>query len=180
MSAGVGERAREAGAAGGAGPGGANVAWDLPEPFTMAREVRADDVDAFGHVNNAVYLTWLEAAAWAHSEALGVSQADCVALDRGMVAARTDIIYAASARAGDALMVGTWTVTPNPRLYSDRRYQIVRPADGVTVTRARTRFVSAVLSTGKPSRPPPQFAVYDARPDVVAALENAPWKGWSE
>ena len=37
-----------------------------------ARRVRAADIDAYGHVNNAVYLTWLDRVAWSHSAALGV------------------------------------------------------------------------------------------------------------
>ena len=36
-------------------------------------DVQAADIDAYGHVNNAVYLTWLDRAAWSHSAALGVS-----------------------------------------------------------------------------------------------------------
>ncbi len=156
----------------------AEDAWDLPAPFRVSVRAEPQDVDAFNHVNNAVYLRWLEEAAWAHSESLGLSQERCVALDRGMVAARTEVIYVRPAQAGDALVVGTWIISNDGRLSSDRRYHVVRPSDGATIARARTRFVCVALSTGAPARPPAEFSVYVPIPDVQTALSDAPWKEW--
>jgi acyl-CoA thioester hydrolase len=39
----------------------------LPQPFSAMHEVAADEIDEYDHVNNAVYLTWLDRIAWAHS-----------------------------------------------------------------------------------------------------------------
>ena len=33
-----------------------------PDPFVLAVNVRAADIDDFGHVNNVVYLGWIEIA----------------------------------------------------------------------------------------------------------------------
>lgn len=53
-------------------------AWDLPAAFIHSVSTLASDIDAYGHVNNSVYLRWLDQAAWAHSAALGVSAEHCV------------------------------------------------------------------------------------------------------
>jgi acyl-CoA thioester hydrolase len=43
--------------------------WDLPLPFVVSGAVSAPDIDAYDHVNNAVYINWLDRAAWLHSAA---------------------------------------------------------------------------------------------------------------
>lgn len=152
-----------------------DIVWDLPKPFIHPLTAQDGDIDGFGHVNNAVYLRWLVEAAWAHSEALGLSEARCVELDRGMVVRRHEIEYLRSARAGEDLRVGTWIVSNDARLTSDRRYQLVRPADGATLVRGHTRFVCIALSSGAPARMPPEFAAYAVDPDIAVANENNPW-----
>ena len=39
----------------------------------------------------------------------------------------------------------------------DRFFQLIRPADGATLLRARTTFVCIELSTGRPRRMPAEF-----------------------
>ena len=68
-------------------------AWDFPAPHVFRLRVPADAIDEYRHVNNAVYLQWLDLAAWSHSEALGVSPRLCVELNRGMVVLRAEIDY---------------------------------------------------------------------------------------
>src|ERR1700682_4434149 len=62
------------------------VQFDHPAPHVVELAVQPEDIDAYEHVNNAVYLTWLDRAAWSHSAALGVPRERCVALRRGMAA----------------------------------------------------------------------------------------------
>jgi len=45
--------------------------------------VVASDIDAYDHVNNAVYLSWFDQVAWSHSTTLGVSLEECVRIRRG-------------------------------------------------------------------------------------------------
>ncbi len=152
-------------------------AWALPEPFIHTVCAAAADMDGFGHVNNAVYVRWLGEAAWAHSVALGLSEQDCQALDRGMVVRHTEIAYRAAARAGDEVHIGTWILSNDGRLRSDRAFQLRRASDGVEVARARMRFVCVTLSTGAPARMPDVFArAYAPAAAVTAALDGAPWR----
>ena len=38
--------------------------FDLPSPRLIDLEVGAADIDAYNHVNNAVYVTWCDRIAW--------------------------------------------------------------------------------------------------------------------
>ncbi|PWU29965.1 acyl-CoA thioester hydrolase [Pseudomonas delhiensis] len=133
------------------------MAWDLPEPFVIDISVGAEDIDGLGHANNAVYVSWLERCAWRHSQRLGLDLAEYRRLDRAMAVVRHEIDYLAAAYEGEELQMGTWIVESDQKLRMDRRFQLVRPADGVTLLRARTTFVCIELSSGRPKRMPAEF-----------------------
>jgi acyl-CoA thioester hydrolase len=134
------------------------VALEFASAHVVELEVRAADIDAYGHVNNAVYLTWLDRAAWSHSAALGVPLERCLSLRRGMAALRTEIDFVRAALAGDQLQVATWIADSNGRLRVVRRFQVLRVADGATLARARTEYVCINLDSGKAARMPELFA----------------------
>ena len=48
----------------------------LPSPYLGTHRVVAEEIDEYDHVNNAVYLTWLDRIAWAHSAVLGLPLSD--------------------------------------------------------------------------------------------------------
>ncbi|MBU0809910.1 MULTISPECIES: acyl-CoA thioesterase [Pseudomonas] len=131
--------------------------WDLSNPFVIDIEVAADDIDGLGHANNAVYVSWLERSAWRHSQFLGLDLAEYRRLDRAMAVLRHEIDYLASAYEGQQLQMATWIVESDQRLKMDRCFQLIRPADGVTLLRAKTTFVCIELSSGKPKRMPAEF-----------------------
>lgn len=131
--------------------------WDLPTPFTIELSVGADDIDGLGHANNAVYVSWLERAAWRHSQQLGLDLVTYRELDRAMAVLRHEIDYLAAAYEDDQLVLATWIVEWDQRLKMQRRFQLIRPADGATLLRAQTTFVCIELSSGKPKRMPQAF-----------------------
>jgi acyl-CoA thioester hydrolase len=133
-------------------------AWDLPSPHVHRLRVGADAIDEFRHVNNAVYLQWLDLAAWAHSAALGVSARLCLELDRGMVVHHAELDFLRAALETDEVGIATWIVASDRRLRCTRRFQVRRLADGETLLRARLEYVCMNLSTGRASRMPPEFA----------------------
>jgi acyl-CoA thioester hydrolase len=134
------------------------VQLDHPQPHLVGLAVEPADIDAYGHVNNAVYLTWLDRAAWSHSAALGVPLERCIAMRRGMAALRTQIDYLRAAVRGDAVQVATWIARSDGRLRCERRFQVVRPADGRTLARAMTEYVCINLDSGRAARMPEPFA----------------------
>jgi len=131
--------------------------WDQPNVFTCEIIVEPEHIDELGHANNAVYVTWLEQCAWRHSQSLGLGLEDYQRLNRAMAVVRHEIDYLAAAHAGDRLQLGTWIVESDHRLKMKRRFQLIRPADQVTLLRAQTTFVCIEMSSGKPKRMPPEF-----------------------
>ncbi|MBC7983460.1 MAG: acyl-CoA thioesterase, partial [Candidatus Obscuribacterales bacterium] len=129
--------------------------YDLPDPHLLNITVDANDIDAYSHVNNAVYVTWCDRVAWNHSAGLGLPIERCLELDRGMAVLRTVITYLRPALRGDELIVATWLLPSTSRLCVRRRFQILR--DGITLARAEIEYACIELSSGRPTRWPPEF-----------------------
>lgn len=155
--------------------------------FAAHFKVRHYEMDALGHVNNAVYLHYLEQAAYEHSAAAGFSDARTRALGGMWIVRRHEIEYLRPASAGDVLRVVTWAVEfKGARAVRD--YAIFRheehsddarhlPADAFLppdqalpddpLVRARTLWVWADLITARPKRIP--AALY---PAFIGATET--------
>ena len=145
----------------------------LPLPFTSTRQVVPEEIDEYAHVNNAVYLQWLDYIAWTHSAVLGMPLASCLALRRGMAVRHTRIDYLEAALLGDALLLATWLVACDGRLRCTRRFEILRLSDGKRVADAEIEYFCLNLDTGKPCRFPPEFVeCYTVIPEVAAAYEK--------
>jgi acyl-CoA thioester hydrolase len=149
--------------------------WDLPVPYTATIAVAATDIDAYGHVNNAVYMTWFDRAAWDHSAALGLPIERCLHLDRGMAVLRSVIAYLRPALLGDTAHVSTWILPASGKVRINRRFQVRRAADGVTLARAQIEYACIELSSGRPMRWPPVFRErYMPQNEVVQAARTVP------
>jgi acyl-CoA thioester hydrolase len=131
--------------------------WDHPDPFYIPVTVTEGDIDSYGHVNNVVYIRWLSECAWAHSAAVGLPEEICVALRRGMAVRSLHIDLLAPAYRGDGLLVANWVTANDGRLRATRTYQIVNPANDVTLLRGHIDYVCINLDTGRPVRMPPEF-----------------------
>jgi acyl-ACP thioesterase len=92
-----------------------------PDASRLEIRVRPQDLDPLGHVNNAVYLDWIEEAIAAVGD-----PAATTALPR-----RITIEYAASAEPGDGLEATAWPADGGWWL------RLTRPADGAELVRAR-------------------------------------------
>ncbi len=114
--------------------------------FAAYFKVRHHEMDALGHVNNAVYLHYLEQAAIAHSDALGFTIARLAALGGVFIARRHEIDYLRPATAGDTLQVITWAAEMRGRWPS-----------ATTPSTATTRSPAASPATASSRRtsPPP-------------------------
>ena len=125
--------------------------------FTHQLEVRFRDCDAMGHVNNAVYLTYLEQARFSHWRATGLAsetlnsapaEGGAPAGVPGVILARVEIDYRRPARHGDVLRihVGLAAVGRSSFTYE---YEIVDATDAV-VANAKTVIVRFDYATGRP------------------------------
>jgi acyl-CoA thioester hydrolase len=121
--------------------------------FTHHLEVRFRDCDALGHVNNAVYLTYLEESRFAFWRASGLEDtaergAPSAARPPGVIVARVEIDYRRAARHGDKLRIhlGVAAIGRTSFTYD---YEIVDAADAL-IAHARSVIVRYDYAAGRP------------------------------
>jgi acyl-CoA thioester hydrolase len=121
-------------------------------PFEWKLRVRAADLDELKHVNNVVYVRWMQDIATAHWQGIAPQGArDAVA----WVARRHEIDYHSAAVLDDELIVRTW-VGPAKGLVFERLTEIRRAADGQLIVRALTHWVPVDPRSGRPRRVSPE------------------------
>src|SRR5258708_35466334 len=103
-------------------------------PFEMTVSVLTDDIDEQNHVNNTVYLRWVQEVATAHWRAITNPEAQ---ENIGWVVLRHEIDYKAPACLGDQIVLRTW-VGKATRLTFERFTEILRSADRQLLSNART------------------------------------------
>ncbi len=127
------------------------------EIFEYPHTVTADEIDELGHANNVAFVAWMQAAAVAHSAALGWTPERYLELGVGWVARRHEIEYLRPAFAGDELIVETH-VADMKKVTSRRVYRILRRSDGELLARAETDWAFVNYATGRPTRIPAEIA----------------------
>jgi acyl-CoA thioester hydrolase len=122
-------------------------------PFTLRVRVAPEDVDELNHVNNLVYLRWVQDAAVAHSDAVGLGLNAYLERKAAFVIRRHEIDYLRPALAGDEVDVQTQVAAVGPAT-AERRTEIRRASDGAVLARAMTLWAYMDLSNGRPVRIP--------------------------
>lgn len=130
-------------------------------------EVTARDVDRNGHVNNVVYIQWMQDAAVAHARDSGCTQAS-LAIGATWVVRTHHIEYLSPAFAGDKITLLTWP-SNFQRVRSLRKYKFVRAKDEAVIARAETDWVFVNAKTGRPQSIPVE--VKNTLPVVSKELE---------
>jgi len=123
-----------------------------PEVFEQAVRVEPADIDTLGHVNNVVYLRWVQAVAAAHWRALAPAEEQAALV---WVVTRHEIDYKHPAGPGDEVVARTW-VGEAEGLRFERHTEVVRRADGKLLARARTVWCPIDARTGRPRRVSPE------------------------
>jgi acyl-CoA thioester hydrolase len=118
------------------------------EPFELTLHVVEADLDERAHVNNVVYVKWVQDAAAAHWRRLAPEGAHT---EIAWVALRHEIDYLSPALMGDEISVRTW-VGVAEGLSFERFTEIRRPTDGRLLAKARTLWCPVDARTGKPRR----------------------------
>jgi acyl-CoA thioester hydrolase len=163
--------------------------------FAAYFRVRHYEADAVGHVNNAVYLHYLEQAAIEHSAAVGYPLGRYREMGALFIVRRHEIEYLRPASPGDVLEVVTWAAEiRGPRAV--RAYEVYRhsqatsdvgtvavPADGLLpasyvaagepLVRARTQWVYVELESGRPLRVPAELIGVFMEPGTTRPVGGA-------
>jgi acyl-CoA thioester hydrolase len=116
--------------------------------FEMIIPVLPGDIDEQNHVNNTVYLRWIQDVATAHWRAVASPKAQETI---GWVVLRHEIDYKGPATLGDEMVLRTW-VGKATRLTFERFTEIRRNRDGRLLSEARTLWCPIDAQSGRPVR----------------------------
>ena len=108
--------------------GGSGIDWEARPQFEIAMQARFHEADLLGHVNNAVYLHYIEQAAIEHATFLGLTVEASRGFGGVFVARRHEIEFLRAAFPGDVVRVQTWLLEPHGARVT-RCYQIYRAED---------------------------------------------------
>ena len=120
--------------------------------FEQTLTAASDDIDELGHVNNAVWVQWIQQVAVAHWD----SVAEPAHKDAYYwVVVRHEIDYLRAAVEGDEITARTWVGEAPQGARFDRLMEFTG-ADGKVCVRARTDWAIIDKALGRPIRVPPE------------------------
>lgn len=122
--------------------------------YAQTFTARADDIDVMGHVNNAVWVRWMEDLATAHwtADAPPEHQARYA-----WVVTRHEIDYRGNIREGESVTGETFIPEGPSGARFDRRVDF-RNAAGKVIVSARTTWAMIDIATGRLMRVPAEVA----------------------
>lgn len=121
------------------------IDFRLPHELTIT--AHASDIDALGHVNNIVYLRWVQDAAIAHWNKLAT---DAMKSEIVWMVLRHEIDYKSAAKEGDTIILRTW-IGLAEGLRFDRHTEILS-GDRKLLAQAKTIWCPIDPNTGRPKR----------------------------
>jgi len=116
--------------------------------FELPILVQSADIDGLGHVNNVVYLRWMQEAATAHWESAAPPELRAAV---SWVVTRHEIDYKAPAFLGDRLVARTWVGEARGATW-ERFIEIRRTTDDKLLARGRSVYAALDRAGGRPRR----------------------------
>lgn len=126
---------------------------DRLRSYNLQLTVRSAELDELGHVNNVVYLGWIEQVARAHAEAVGAGFDDMSAMGVVAVVRKHSLHYHRSALLGDEVEIQT-AIVEGGGLKAVRQNRIINAINGELLVDGQTEWVWINPQTGRPKRPP--------------------------
>jgi len=108
-------------------------------------------IDENGHVNNVVYVQWMQDIAIEHYASIGGVEAQ--GMDSTWVVRQHSIEYLLPAFTGEEIEVRTWGENIR-KVRSLRKYEFVRKSDGKVLVKGETDWVFVDTKTGSPKAIP--------------------------
>ena len=126
----------------------------MGKPFDLIFTAQPGDVDMMGHVNNAVWVRWMEEIATAHWMSLAPPESIA---RHGWVVTRHEIDYKGNVGPGESVTARTFVETPPRGARFDRRVDFFGP-DGKLKVSACTSWAMIDLETKRVMRIPADLA----------------------
>src|SRR5262245_5326080 len=124
--------------------------------FAYSITVPQSTIDDYGHVNNVIYLQWMQDAAIRHRESVPEYK---FPENTGWYAREHRIEYLAPAYLGDEIEVRTW-VSEYKRVRAIRKYEFFRKVDGKVITKGETQWIFVELTSGRPMTIPVEMQAF--------------------
>jgi len=124
--------------------------------------VRSYECDSYSHVNNSVYLNYLEYARMEYLHAIGFDYKGLVEAGYYLYVTHVDIYYKASAFLDDKLLIEVFPT--KLKKISGELKQIIKKEDG-TICADATVTWACVTKEGRPSKIPEEFLVSGLIPE---------------
>lgn len=121
----------------------------MPAIHTEQFKVRHYECDPYGHLNNAVYLRYMQQAGIGAAAAVGFTDEVHFSLNRSWIPRITAIEYFRPIRYGEQIEVKTW-VDGVRRVQSRRRYEFYQEGVDVPAAAGYTDWVFVDMKTGNP------------------------------
>ena len=131
-----------------------NAKRQAMERYTRQITAQPGDIDELGHVNNAVWVRWVQDMATAHWDAVASPEHRARYV---WVVTRHEIDYRGNIRAGDVVTAETW-VADRPRGARFDRLVRFTGSDGKVKVEARTTWAIVDRDTGRILRVPAEVA----------------------
>jgi acyl-CoA thioester hydrolase len=122
--------------------------------FTMTITAGPEDIDVLGHVNNAVWVQWIQDVAVAHWEAIAPAEQREAYV---WVVTRHEIDYRGNVAAGETVTAETWVGEPPRGARFDRHVRFTGP-DGKVRVEAKTTWALIDVASGRLVRVPAEMA----------------------
>lgn len=118
------------------------------EKFEQPITILPQDIDLYDHVNNVVYLRWVQEVSTSHWLAAATeAQKESI----GWVVVRHEIDYISAVRLGDEIIGRTWVGIAQKNLF-ERHVEIVRVRDNKVIARARSMWCPIDMKSRRPTR----------------------------
>ena len=116
--------------------------------FRLTITPTSEDIDELGHVNNAVWVRWIQDIATAHWDAVARAEDKAAYI---WVVVRHEIDYLGNVGPGEPVTARTWISDPPKGARFDRNVEFLNAA-GKVVVRAKTTWAMIDRATGRIAR----------------------------
>lgn len=123
-------------------------------PFEQSFTTTIADIDELGHVNNAVWVRWIQDVATAHWTAVAAPEHIAAYV---WVVVRHEIDYLGNVGPGEAVTARTWISDPPKGARFDRNMEFANAA-GKIVVRVKTTWALIDRASGRIARVPAEVA----------------------
>jgi acyl-CoA thioester hydrolase len=122
--------------------------------FALTKTATPDDIDELGHVNNAVWVKWIQDIAVAHWAAVATAEQQDAFI---WVVTRHEIDYRGNVALGETVTGETWVAEPPKGARFDRHVRFTGP-DGKVKVEAVTTWALLDRASGRLLRVRPELA----------------------